>query len=116
MCVTIYQLILIVKSVINFRVAFGREYGEFFFATQMVEIVGDMVPPDFLTDNGPQTYQRYIQVTKCLLQSPNIPSTVEDIDGKETGSGAMGISHLKERTVLNQIKGLLLVRAASKYI
>lgn len=69
------SIFTVLKYVQNFITAFKRRIGASSFAVQIVDIEGDMALSDFLTDNGSETIQRYIQASKFLLQHPNIPNS-----------------------------------------
>lgn len=50
-----YSHVAIVESVIKFSASFVKEHSVSFLAAQMVNIVEDMAPSDFLSDNSSQT-------------------------------------------------------------
>lgn len=47
-----FSFVAIVKSILNFRAAFEKKHGVLFLATQVVDIVDDMVLSDILTGNS----------------------------------------------------------------
>lgn len=57
----------------------------------------------------------FIHVAKFLLQRPNVLTIIEVMDGKETGSRTLSISHFDDGTLFSSRKkeGLLLVCATS---
>lgn len=92
------SFVAIAKSVINFNIAFDTEHGEFLLAARMGNIVMDMFLADFLTGNGPLVYQCNIMVRKTFNKRLNIFNNIEDNEGEESGSRALGISHLYDGT------------------
>lgn len=70
----------------------------FLLATQLVNLVEDMVSSDFQTGNSPQTYQRYIRVAKYFHVRSNILHIIENIDGEESGATTLNSSQLNDET------------------
>lgn len=81
----------VVQSTMNFNAALRNMLGVGFLAAKMVDIVKDMVLSFFITGNGSQTFQRYIQVAKFFIQRPDILNMTEDIDGKMMRSRILGM-------------------------
>lgn len=67
---------------LNFGAAFQKEHDVYFVATRMVDIAGDMLESDFLTNNICHTSYRYIRATKLFQGRPEIPDRFEQIDGR----------------------------------
>lgn len=56
--------------------------------------IEEIVSSDLLTCKSHQTNQLIIQVENFLFQRPNDFNIFENVDGEETGSRMLGISHL----------------------
>lgn len=112
------SFIAVIKSVVNFREAFKKKHGISFLAAWIADIVNDMLWSDFLTGNCRQTYRRYIQATKLLLQRLIILNIIKDIDGEEAGTRSHGISLLDGGTTFSSWteQVTLQFRAASNYV
>lgn len=89
-------LVAILQSLINFNAVFEKEHGVFFLAAQMVVIVKNKISSDFLSENSPLKYQRYIQMAKIFLQRHKILNNIEVIDGEDTGCRMLGLSHIDD--------------------
>lgn len=86
--------VAIVKFLINCSAVFKKEHVVTFHLVRMVDVVKDSVSSDFLTGNGPQEFQCYIQLVKFFRQRHNIHISIAVIDVKEAGSKTLGILHL----------------------
>lgn len=74
----------IIKSVMNFRIAFQSEHGVFFIAAQIGEIVNVMFVYYLRMSNSSWTYHLYIDVAHILQERPKILDKIEQIIGKRT--------------------------------
>lgn len=69
--------------VVNVYAVFENDLGVSFLTAFTTNIVEDIMLPDFLTGNSPQTYQCYILDAKFPLRVPNILNTIEDISEED---------------------------------
>lgn len=67
----------LVKTVLNFAIAFEKEYDEKFVATGVVDIAKDMIGSDILTRMCSQYYYRNIQIAKMFMRNESIPDLVK---------------------------------------
>lgn len=74
------SFVAIMKSVLNFIDAFQMKHRVSFLASQMVDIVNDMVAFESLTSNSCQTYYYCILIAKFSQQRAEIIYMIEQID------------------------------------
>lgn len=92
------SFVAILKFLMNFSAELQKERIVFCLAALMVDIVENIVSPDFLSGNSPQTYQCNIRMVKFFLQYPKILNIIRNIDGKKKRSRNLGISQLDNGT------------------
>lgn len=75
----------LVKSILNFAIAFEKEFNKNFVTTGILDIVRDMMCSIILTEMRAQCYNRYIRIAKIQLENGIILALVERFNGGDAG-------------------------------
>lgn len=111
-----FSLVAIVKSVMNFGIAFQREQSVSFFHMQMVYDVDDKLMYDFLTSSIRQTYYFYIWLQKILQQLPIVSNMTMKAHQRIQELGRWASSTSKKRLCSHQMQKRLRFRFVPKTI
>lgn len=110
-------MVEVVKSVMNFRAAYGKEHDMSFIIAWMMDIVEDIHLYDFPAGHNFQTYQRTIRMSKCNYQCAKILNIIKNIKENVRRAMMLGISHLDDRSLFSSLKDeLILTHTRWKYV
>lgn len=86
----------VMKTILHYSVVFAKAYTGKLVAARIVDIAKDMIRSDFHTAMSAQSYYGYIQVAKVILGHENVVSLEESLNGVNTKSKILEISHLND--------------------
>lgn len=108
----------LMKAILNFAIAFEKEYNEKLVTSRILSIVKDMLDSDFLTGISIQSYYRYIRVAATILMHESVLSLVEGLNGDGGWSKRLRIFQLDDVGLhMATMKGLpIFITAASNFM
>lgn len=86
----------LMNTILNFAIALGKGSNEKFAITSNVDIVKNVICPDFQTEVGAQSNQQNIRIAEAMLKCERLSALVEALNGDDAWSNPLGILYLDE--------------------